>query len=279
MPDSPDVLTPKKRGSRSLAVVIPVLIVLFFIIDYFIRGAREFSPTKVTGVLLWALQFIVLLLALILLFVLGRNLARLYLERKRKVVGSHFKTKLVFFFTALAFIPTFLLLVFAGTLLNRNVEQWFKLDYNRILEDTKAVADGFYVTTSDLTLHYAQQLGEAIQRQNLGAAENRAAHARCPGLTLYAGHARFCTDKAVRVGSRLRIHKEGLTWEVRVTRLPAQRGPAAQAALCYQEEEDARLRREAHIAELRLLRQALPPQPQARPTKRDRRLIQRFTGQ
>jgi two-component system nitrogen regulation sensor histidine kinase NtrY len=123
VPDAPDVLTPKKRGSRILAVVIPVLIVLFFIIDYFIRGAREFSPTKVTGVLLWALQFIVLLLALILLFVLGRNLARLYLERKRKVVGSHFKTKLVFFFTALAFIPTFLLLVFAGNLLNRNVEQ------------------------------------------------------------------------------------------------------------------------------------------------------------
>ena len=175
MPESPDVLTPKKRSSRILAVVIPVLIVLFFIIDYFIRGAREFSPSKVTGVLLWALQFIVLLLALILLFVLGRNLSRLYLERKRKVVGSHFKTKLVFFFTALSFIPTFLLLVFAGTLLNRNVEQWFKLDYSRILEDTKAVADGFYVTTSDLTLHYAQQLSEAILRQNLNAAENRTA--------------------------------------------------------------------------------------------------------
>ena len=95
MPESTDVLTPKKRGSRILVVVIPVLIVLFFVIDYFIRGVQEFSPSKVTGILLMALQFIVLLLALILLFVLGRNLARLYLERKRKVVGSHFKTKLV----------------------------------------------------------------------------------------------------------------------------------------------------------------------------------------
>ncbi len=175
MAESPDVLTPKKKGSRILAVVIPILIVLFFIIDYFIRGAREFSPSKVTGLLLWALQIIVLLLALILLFVLGRNLSRLYLERKRKVVGSHFKTKLVFFFTALSFIPTFLLLVFAGTLLNRNIEQWFKLDYSRILEDTKAVADGFYVTTSDLTLHYAQQLSEAILRHNLNSPENRGA--------------------------------------------------------------------------------------------------------
>jgi two-component system nitrogen regulation sensor histidine kinase NtrY len=164
---------PKKNGSRIIGGIIIALIILFLTIYYFFRQSTEFSPTNVTNILLTSLQIIVLLLALILFFVLGRNLIKLYLERKRKIAGSHFKTKLVIFFTALSFIPTLLLFLFTSDLINRNIEQWFKPDINKILDDAKTVADGFYVTTSELTLHYAQQLSREIRRQNLVASENR----------------------------------------------------------------------------------------------------------
>ena len=163
-----------KKGSRIIGGIIIALIILFLTIYYFFRQSTEFSPTNVTNILLTSLQIIVLLLALILFFVLGRNLIKLYLERKRKIAGSHFKTKLVIFFTALSFIPTLLLFLFTSDLINRNIEQWFKPDINKILDDAKTVADGFYVTTSELTLHYAQQLSREIRRQNLVASENRA---------------------------------------------------------------------------------------------------------
>ena len=165
---------PKKKGSRIIGGIIIALIILFLTIYYFFRQSTEFSPTNVTNILLTSLQIIVLLLALILFFVLGRNLIKLYLERKRKIAGSHFKTKLVIFFTALSFIPTLLLFLFTSDLITRNIEQWFKPDINKILDDAKTVADGFYVTTSELTLHYAQQLSREIRRQNLVASENRA---------------------------------------------------------------------------------------------------------
>ena len=165
---------PTKKGSRIIGGIIIALIILFLTIYYFFRQSTEFSPTNVTNILLTSLQIIVLLLALILFFVLGRNLIKLYLERKRKVAGSHFKTKLVIFFTALSFIPTLLLFLFTSDLITRNIEQWFKPDINKILDDAKTVADGFYVTTSELTLHYAQQLSREIRRQNLVASENRA---------------------------------------------------------------------------------------------------------
>jgi len=164
---------PTKKGSRIIGGIIIALIILFLTIYYFFRQSTEFSPTNVTNILLTSLQIIVLLLALILFFVLGRNLIKLYLERKRKIAGSHFKTKLVIFFTALSFIPTLLLFLFTSDLINRNIEQWFKPDINKILDDAKTVADGFYVTTSELTLHYAQQLTREIRRQNLVASENR----------------------------------------------------------------------------------------------------------
>lgn len=157
----------QKKGTRVVVSVILLLVILFFVIDVFLRGSAEFSPGKVTSILLAALQFIVLLLALILFFVLGRYLVKLYLERKQKVVGSHFKTKLVIFFTALSFIPTLLLFIFTSRIINNSIEQWFRLDITRLVKDTRAVADGFYATTSDETFHFAQQLAREIQRSEL----------------------------------------------------------------------------------------------------------------
>jgi two-component system nitrogen regulation sensor histidine kinase NtrY len=157
----------QKKGTRIVVGIIVLLIILFFIIDVFLRGSAEFSTGKVTGILLAALQFIVLLLALILFFVLGRYLVKLYLERKRKVVGSHFKTKLVIFFTALSFIPTLLLFIFTSRVINNSIDQWFRLDITRLVKDTRAVADGFYATTSEETHHFAQQLAREIQQFEL----------------------------------------------------------------------------------------------------------------
>jgi two-component system, NtrC family, nitrogen regulation sensor histidine kinase NtrY len=169
MPDS------RKKGPRFIGAIIILLIVLFFGIDYFIRESQEFSPTRLTNLLLSSLQFIVLLLGLILFFVLGRNMVKLYFERKRKVVGAHFKTKLVIFFIALSFIPTLLLFFFASDFVSRNIEQWFQTPLDKLLSDTRSVAEGFTAGAEESTAHFAQQLSRAIIAGRLISAENRPA--------------------------------------------------------------------------------------------------------
>ena len=129
---------PKPKGPRVIGAFIIILIILFFAIEMFVQETQQFSPTSVTNVLLASLQIIVLLLFLILLSLLGRNLVKLYIERKRKVAGAHFKTKLLLFFIALSLIPTVLLFFFASDLISRNIEQWFKTPIDKILEETRA---------------------------------------------------------------------------------------------------------------------------------------------
>jgi two-component system nitrogen regulation sensor histidine kinase NtrY len=157
----------KKKGPRIVGAIIILLIILFVAIELFIREAQEFSPTSLTNILISSLQIIVLILFLILFFVLARNLTKLYLERKRKVVGAHFKTRLVLFFTALSLIPTLLLFFFASDLISRNIEHWFKTPIDSILDDTKNLAEGFYTNSEEIAFHYAQQLSRAIKQQNL----------------------------------------------------------------------------------------------------------------
>jgi two-component system, NtrC family, nitrogen regulation sensor histidine kinase NtrY len=163
----------KKKGSRIIGAFILLLIILFVAIESIIRGTQQFSPISVTNMLLSLLQIIVILLFLILLFVLGRNLVKLYLERKRKVLGSKFKTKLLVFFISLSLIPTLLLFFFASDFITRNIEQWFKTPIDKILDDTSDLTESFYQNTKDSTLHYAEQLGKAIQSQKLADPEDR----------------------------------------------------------------------------------------------------------
>jgi ribosome-associated heat shock protein Hsp15 len=82
--------------------------------------------------------------------------------------------------------------------------------------------------------------------------------------------------KTVRRGTQLIVRKDALVWELEVLGLAKQRRPAAEAALLYAENEVSRLRRQEQVRERR--ETSIYPDGAMRPTKRDRRLIQRFTG-
>jgi ribosome-associated heat shock protein Hsp15 len=83
--------------------------------------------------------------------------------------------------------------------------------------------------------------------------------------------------KEIRIGSRVTLQRDGLEWEVEVRALPVQRRPAVEAACAYAEREESRLRREQALVERRALADAAPRPPPTRPTKRDRRRIERLT--
>lgn len=85
--------------------------------------------------------------------------------------------------------------------------------------------------------------------------------------------ARVKPAKTVAVGDRLDIRIGQYRFEVEVLALSAKRGPAPEAQKLYRESEAGRAQREALAAQLKVM-----PQPafKGRPTKRDRREIERF---
>ena len=81
--------------------------------------------------------------------------------------------------------------------------------------------------------------------------------------------------KEVKAGDELELRSGELRWLVEVRGVALRRGPAAEAALLYAESDESRVRREHMIA----MRRAGPHPAHGRPTKRDRRMIRRFTGE
>ena len=84
--------------------------------------------------------------------------------------------------------------------------------------------------------------------------------------------------KEVMEGSRLRVHKGSLEWDIVIRILPRQRRPASEAIHFYEESEASTRRRQETVEQERLLRAAAPRPATTKPSKRDRRMIHRFTG-
>jgi ribosome-associated heat shock protein Hsp15 len=96
------------------------------------------------------------------------------------------------------------------------------------------------------------------------------------------GHVRLNGERvkparALKAGDRLEIRIGGYEWHITVRSLTVRRGPATVARLLYEESEESRLARQAKVAEHRT---ELDPSAalQGRPTKRDRRQLDRLTG-
>jgi len=83
--------------------------------------------------------------------------------------------------------------------------------------------------------------------------------------------------REVRVGDKLKVRNEAGDFLLEVLTLSEVRGPAAAAQELYRETDESKLAR-AKATEERKAMFANEPVPTRRPTKRDRRLIHKFSG-
>lgn len=84
--------------------------------------------------------------------------------------------------------------------------------------------------------------------------------------------------REVKPGDRLNLHVGDFDWTLTVRALSMQRGPAPVAQALYEEDPASHARRQQQVSERKLA--AGPAEAiKGRPTKRDRRLIHRFTGE
>jgi ribosome-associated heat shock protein Hsp15 len=83
--------------------------------------------------------------------------------------------------------------------------------------------------------------------------------------------------KPLQVGDELRIRQGPYEHQVVVRDLSDRRGPAVQAAALYEERPESRAARQALALQLKSLHSAFLPE-RGRPTKKDRREINRLRG-
>jgi hypothetical protein len=82
---------------------------------------------------------------------------------------------------------------------------------------------------------------------------------------------------AAKLGDAISFTRSGVSFECLLTAIPLRRGPASEAARCYEETTDSKTRREEFIVRMKM---AGGPTSRAaeRPDKHGRRLLRRLRG-
>jgi two-component system nitrogen regulation sensor histidine kinase NtrY len=122
---------------------------------HFIRLVSISITTRVLLLILFNVNIIALLT---LMFFVGKNLVKLYLERKQKVLGSRFKTKIMAMFVILTSIPSVLLFLAASGLVIKYVDRWFTPQFRQPIDSTLNIARSIY----DIERHKALEAARTI---------------------------------------------------------------------------------------------------------------------
>jgi len=134
---------PKVSGRRKavIALALAAALLLAVLISQASFNLKFISPDSNQQLLFFAgLSALIFLLFIALSVVLGRNLLKLYAERRQGVAGSKFRTRLVVVSLLLSFLPVIALFYFSYGLMNRSIEKWFSQPVEEVRADTAAIA-------------------------------------------------------------------------------------------------------------------------------------------
>lgn len=162
------------KGIRLVIGGISIFFVFFVLIRIFFDESKKFSPLSLNSTTMFmAIWAIIILFSLTFLFILIRNIIKLYYDKTKDYTGGRFKKRLVFFFIAFSIVPTLLLFIFATELINEGIDKWFAPDIESIMNKFEDLEGSYYEKAKDDLEHFSKVIAEDIKSKKKYTPENK----------------------------------------------------------------------------------------------------------
>jgi two-component system nitrogen regulation sensor histidine kinase NtrY len=178
MPTDPDALqarepaTPaeleRRRRRRDLALVLGTLAALAAIIavEQRIAGLPDSVPFADSLPFL-ALNAVSVVLIVLLVYLSGRQLVKLWFERRAGIFGAHLNAKFVLALFLVATVPMGIQVAVSSSLITASINAWFGAQWDRAIDDSAEVATAYYDAWRNISLHYGRQISMEITERRL----------------------------------------------------------------------------------------------------------------
>jgi two-component system nitrogen regulation sensor histidine kinase NtrY len=109
----------------------------------------------------------------VLTLLLSRNLIKAYFERRHRLLGSGFRTKLIAAFIGFSLIPTLLLAFVASGVISEVMKVWFNNHIEQVLKDSEQMARMYHEDHMALATKSAEAISKEIFREDMLRPEHR----------------------------------------------------------------------------------------------------------
>ena len=145
---------------RLIVFAIGAISIAALIFTQFPREQVDNAPSSVMFFLLVNLN-IVLLGAFAVL--IGRNVFKLLVDRRNKILGARLRTRLVLAFVGLSLVPTAILFAFASGFITDSVDDWFNSPVEVSVEGAVEVSRSHHVWLEQYVLRTGKMLARQVE--------------------------------------------------------------------------------------------------------------------
>jgi len=158
----------RKRRKREFILIVVILIVvalMTFVESRVINFGADIAVSNT--VLMFILININLLLLVLMIYLVFRNLVKLIYDRRRNVLGSKIRTKLVIAFVSLTLLPTIVLFFFSINFITSSIEFWFNVPVEQALENSLWVGGRLYTRAEENNRFFLERISYQLKAKNL----------------------------------------------------------------------------------------------------------------
>jgi two-component system, NtrC family, nitrogen regulation sensor histidine kinase NtrY len=163
-------LPPHERNKRIReGVVISLALVLIIFLTRAEIRLTQLSADAPMGsnIAIFGVINVVILLVILLVYLVSRNVVKLFMESRSNPLTTRLRTKLVLSFVGLSLVPTMLLFFAAAGFINNTVHNWFNTQVETSLSESLEVAQTYYKNSASNSLYYGRQISGFIKKQKL----------------------------------------------------------------------------------------------------------------
>ena len=151
----------KRRRELLFIFSISVLLAVLIGVEVYIFRSGQTLPSSYVLFFI-GLVNVNLILVLLLLFLIFRNVVKVFLERRGKIFGASLKSKLLISFVSFSVIPTLLVFTISVFYLNSSFEKWFSQRMLSVLRNASEVIDTFISNEKKRGYLYSRQAAAEI---------------------------------------------------------------------------------------------------------------------
>lgn len=149
----------RRRRREGLVIIAAGLAVLVFTVW---EAGRPGADTALGNVFSFLLVNLNIVLLLVLVFLVLRNVVKLIIERRRRVMGSHLKSRLAAAFVVIALFPAGVMALVSLGFITNTIDGWFSAEVESSLRGAHRLAATYYSNSADQAVVHARAIARRL---------------------------------------------------------------------------------------------------------------------
>jgi len=151
----------KRKRERVLIVGLAIVFGLLTNVEFRLTKISSTLPF-VNSIFFFGLINFNIIILVALLWLIFKNVGKIFFERRSRLLGSRLKTKLVAAFIGFSIIPTLTLFLISSLYINQSFDKWFSLKIQNTLQSSLEITSLYYKNAENTSSHFSDLIAKQV---------------------------------------------------------------------------------------------------------------------